>query len=200
MASRLEREESLLKCHGRAWTIWFTGLSGSGKSTLARALAEYLDRLSLAYELIDGDEIRRELCKDLGFSKEDRDENVRRIGYVAQLLNRHDVIAIVAAISPYRQARKQVRQKSSCFIEVHVDCPLATLTERDVKGLFQRALKGEIPYFSGVSDPYEKPIEPEIYINSGTQTRAESFSILVARLEELGCLPSQQLEAQSRPA
>jgi adenylylsulfate kinase len=186
--------------HRKATTIWFTGLSGSGKSTLAKALASHLDSLSLAHELIDGDEIRRELCKDLGYSKEDRDENVRRIGYIARLLNRHGVTAIVAAISPYRLARQQVRQRCSSFVEVHVDCSLATLASRDVKGLYAKALKGEIPFFSGVSDPYEEPLEPEIYINSETHTVEQSISLLIARLEELDCLPRAQMKAHSRSA
>jgi adenylyl-sulfate kinase len=176
----------------KAWTIWFTGLSGSGKSTLAKALASYLADCSLAHEVIDGDEVRRELCSDLGFSKKDRDENVRRIGYVAQLLNRHGVIAVVAAISPYREARKNVRLKCSSFIEVHVDCSTAALVKRDVKGLYHRALAGEILAFSGISDPYEEPAHPDIYVNSERQTAEESLSVLISRLEELRCLPRRQ--------
>src|SRR5215469_15228543 len=109
-------------CHD--WTIWFTGLSGSGKSTLAGKLAAHLDEHAEPYELIDGDVVREEICKGLGFSKEDRDENIRRIGYIARLLNRHNVISIVAAISPYRQAREDIRRKIPKFLEVHVDCPL----------------------------------------------------------------------------
>src|SRR5258707_369557 len=117
---------------GEGCTIWLTGLSGSGKSTLGRALESYLKNLSVPCQLIDGDEIRQELCRDLRFSKSDRDENIRRIGYVTRLLNRHGVISIVAAISPYRDAREDVRQKTTKFFEAHVDCPLETLVERDV--------------------------------------------------------------------
>ena len=169
-----------------AWTIWFTGLSGSGKSTLASALAEHLAESGRRYELLDGDEIRRELCRDLGFSKEDRDENVRRIGYVAGLLNRHGVIAIVAAISPYRAARHEVRSKIPNFFEVHVDCSLDVLIQRDVKGLYHRALSGAIEHFTGISDPYEPPLAPEAYVNSGTQSREESLAVIVKKLADLG--------------
>ena len=180
-----------------AVTIWFTGLSGSGKSTLSKALASHLDMLAkncrcpwAGYELIDGDDIRRELCRELGFTKADRDENVRRIGYIAGMLNRHNILAIVAAISPYRQARAEIRRHCARFVEVHVDCSLETLIERDVKGLYKKAQGGEIKCFSGLTDPYETPLEPEIYLNSDTQTEAQSVSILVSRLEELNCLPS----------
>jgi adenylyl-sulfate kinase len=185
----------------KGWTIWFTGLSGSGKSTLATALAGHLRNLRIEHELLDGDELRRELCRDLGFSKQDRDENVQRIGYVARLLNRHGVIAIVAAISPYRDARGQVRSRIPRFFEVHVDCPLDVLIQRDVKGLYHRALAGELDHFTGISDPYEPPLAPEAYVNSGTQSEAESFTVLLAKLAERGCIPtpvSHSLAGSSR--
>jgi adenylyl-sulfate kinase len=169
-----------------AWTIWFTGLSGSGKSTLASALAAHLRDLQLPHQLIDGDEIRRELCRDLGFSKHDRDENIRRIGYVAGLLNRHGVISIVAAISPYRDARDEVRAKIPRFFEVHVDCPMDVLIQRDVKGLYHRALAGELEHFTGISDPYEPPLAPDAYVNSGAQSEAGSFSVILAGLAQRG--------------
>lgn len=184
-----------------AWTIWFTGLSGSGKSTLACAISDHLCSLKLTHELLDGDEIRRELCRDLGFSKEDRDENIRRIGYVARLLNRHGVIAIVAAISPYREARDEVRGKIPRFFEVHVDCPLEVLIKRDVKGLYHRALAGELDHFTGISDPYEPPIAPDAYVNSGLQSEAESIAIVAAKLAALGWIPtpvSHSLAGSSR--
>jgi adenylyl-sulfate kinase len=183
------------------WTIWFTGLSGSGKSTLATALAAHLRSLSLKHELLDGDEIRRALCRDLGFSKQDRDENIQRIGYVAGLLNRHGIIAIVAAISPYRATRDEVRSKIPRFFEVHVDCPLDVLIQRDVKGLYHRALAGELDHFTGISDPYEPPLAPEAYVNSGTQSQAESLAVILAKLAERGCLPtpvSHSLAGSSR--
>jgi adenylyl-sulfate kinase len=172
------------------WTIWFTGLSGSGKSTLACALSAHLKALNMGHELLDGDEVRRELCRDLGFSKEDRDENVRRIGYLARVLNRHGIICIVAAISPYRSARAEVRSKISQFLEVHVDCPLDVLIHRDVKGLYHRAISGELPYFTGVSDPYEPPLAPDAYVNSGSQSLEESLSVILARIEDRCWLPS----------
>jgi adenylylsulfate kinase len=174
---------------GRAFTVWFTGLSGAGKSTLARALASHLRDLSLPHELLDGDEIRNGLCRDLGFTKQDRDENVRRISYVASLLNRHDVIAIAAAISPYRDARLKARELCRRFIEVFVDCPLKTLIQRDTKGLYHRALAGDLEHFSGVSDPYERPESPDIYINSESQSQEESVAMLLSRLSELQYLP-----------
>jgi adenylylsulfate kinase len=171
-------------------TIWFTGLSGSGKSTLAKALAAHLDLLSIPCELVDGDEMRRELCSDLGFSARDRDENIRRIAYLAALLNRHGIIAIVAAISPYRAARQKAREKCGDFVEVHIDCSLSTLIARDTKGLYRRALAGELPYFSGVSDPYEPPPQPEIYLNSDSLSEVDCRNLLIAHLESLQIVPS----------
>jgi adenylyl-sulfate kinase len=182
------------------WTIWFTGLSGSGKSTLAGKLAAYLDKNALPYELIDGDIVREELCRGLGFSKEDRDENIRRIGYIARLLNRHNIISIVAAISPYKQARENVRAKIPKFLEVHVDCPLDTLVHRDVKGLYHRALAGQIEHFSGISDPYEAPPRPDVYVNSGNQKPDESLALIIAKLEELGWLATSSVQAKSSVA
>ena len=162
---------------------------------MASALASYLDSLALDYELLDGDIIRQELCRDLGFSREDRDENIRRIGFVTRLLNRHNIITIVAAISPYRSTRSEVREKSSRFLEVHVDCSLETLIKRDVKGLYKRALAGEIAHFSGISDPYEAPISPDVYVNSDFETPEESLSRIISKLEELGWLPREVLHS-----
>jgi adenylylsulfate kinase len=176
---------------GRAFTIWFTGLSGAGKSTLARALGSYLESLALPFELLDGDELRHELCRDLGFSKQDRDENVRRIACVAKLLNRHEVIAVVAAIAPYRDARLKAREMCGRFVEVFIDCPLKTLIDRDTKGLYHRALTGDLEHFSGVSDPYERPEEPDVYINSASQSQEESIAVVLTRLSELQLLPEK---------
>jgi adenylylsulfate kinase len=150
----------------------------------------HLDSLSIRYELLDGDEIRQELCADLGFSARDRNENVCRIAYVAALLARHGIVPIVAAISPYRAARETARQKCERFIEVHVDCSLETLIHRDVKGLYQRALSGELTHFSGISDPYEPPENPEIYLNSDSLSKEECFDLLMSRLQELGAWPA----------
>ncbi|MGH7932643.1 MAG: adenylyl-sulfate kinase, partial [Candidatus Binataceae bacterium] len=143
------------------FTLWFTGLSGAGKSTLANVAAEELRRRGRRVEILDGDEVRTNLSKGLGFSKEDRDTNIRRIGYVCKLLARNGVVAISAAISPYRNVRDEIRAQHSHFFEVFVKCPLETLVERDVKGLYKKALKGEIANFTGVSDPYEEPLTPE---------------------------------------
>src|SRR5712672_1431700 len=149
------------------FTLWFTGLSGAGKSTLAGMAAEELRRRGRRVEVLDGDEIRTNLSKGLGFSKEDRDANIRRIGYVARLLSRNGVIAIVAAISPYREVRDEVRRgHEACFVEVFVDCSLEELVRRDTKGLYARALAGTLKNLTGVSDPYEPPLTPEIIIHS----------------------------------
>ena len=150
--------------------IWFTGLSGAGKSTLSAPVAERLRQAGLRVEVLDGDEVRTHLSKGLGYTKEDRDTNVRRIGFVAELLAKHGVIAVTAAISPYRAVRDEVRQKverhGAAFVEVHVSCPIEVLAERDVKGLYRRALAGEIPHFTGVSDPYEPPLSPDVVVES----------------------------------
>ncbi len=159
---------------------------------MAYALAAELRRLSLPHVVLDGDDIRGQICRDLSFSKEDRNENVRRIGYLAQLLNHHGVIAIVAAISPYQVARDAVRNNCPRFIEVHLDCSLETLLARDTKGLYKSAIAGRISHFTGISDPYEKPVQPEIYLNSDTQSEDESLSLLLSKLDELDCLPSQR--------
>jgi adenylylsulfate kinase len=180
---------------GEACTVWLTGLSGSGKSTLGRALAAYLADLSLRCALLDGDEIRQDLCQDLGFEKRDRDENVRRIGCVAHLLNSHGVYCVVAAISPYRQAREEVRTRLSKFLEVYLDCPLETLMDRDVKELYKRALAGEIKNFSGISDCYEPPLRPDVYLNSGHQTELQCLGAITLKLRDLYWIPNRTRSA-----
>ncbi len=159
-------------------TIWLTGLSGAGKSTVANLLAKRLRDGGAKVEVLDGDVIRTNLSKGLGFSKEDRDTNIRRIGFVCSLLSRNGVIAIAAAISPYRSVRDEVRAINTNFVEVFADCPLDTLVERDVKGLYKKALAGEIKSFTGVSDPYEAPENPEVGLNSGAETPDESAEIV----------------------
>ncbi len=176
------------------FTLWFTGLSGAGKSTLAQAAAEELRRRGHRVEVLDGDEVRTNLSKGLGFSKEDRDTNIRRIGYVCKLLSRNGVIAISAAISPYREVRDEVRGHHERFFEVFVKCPLDTLVERDVKGLYKKALAGEIPNFTGVSDPYEEPISPELVVESHVESVDESLARLLAQLEEAGYILSSNGE------
>ncbi len=168
------------------FTLWFTGMSGAGKSTLAVLAADELRKRGHRVEILDGDEVRTHLSKGLGFSKEDRDTNIRRIGYVCGLLARNGVVAISAAISPYRDVRDEVRRRHERFFEVYVKCPLDQLVERDVKGLYKKALAGEIGSFTGVSDPYEEPLSPELIIETHQETVSGSFERLVRRLEELG--------------
>ncbi len=168
------------------FTLWFTGLSGAGKSTLANLVAEELRQRGHRVEVLDGDEVRTNLSKGLGFSKQDRDTNIRRIGYVCKLLARNGVVAISAAISPYREIRDEVRAQHERFFEVYVKCPLGTLVERDVKGLYQKALKGELANFTGVSDPYEEPFNPEVVIESHRESPNESLQRLLGALEEAG--------------
>ena len=172
----------------RGFVVWFTGLSGSGKSTLAHGLDAVLRGRGLKVEVLDGDVVRTHLSKGLGFSKEDRDTNIRRIGFVCKLLARNSVVAIAAAISPYREIRDEVRRDVGDFVEVYMKCPLQVLLERDVKGLYAKALQGEIPNFTGVSDPYEEPLNAEVVLESDRQSPEESLAALVARLEELGYL------------
>jgi adenylylsulfate kinase len=167
------------------FTLWFTGLSGAGKSSLANLAAEELRRRGLKVEVLDGDEVRADLSRDLGFSKKDRDANIRRIGYVCKLLARNGVIAISAAISPYRDIRDEVRRKHERFFEVYVKCPVAKLAERDVKGLYRKALTGEILNFTGVSDPYEEPLNPDLVIETDRESLDQSLAKLIARLESV---------------
>ncbi len=173
------------------FVVWFTGLSGAGKSTIANALKAELERRGRHVELLDGDEVRTHLSKGLGFSKEDRDTNIRRIGYVARLIARSGGVAITAAISPYRDVRDEVRAQSAGFVEVYMRCPIETLTERDTKGLYRKALAGEIANFTGVSDPYEEPLHPEVVCDTARETPAESLGKILDALERLGHLPGR---------
>ena len=171
---------------GDGFTVWLTGLSGAGKSTLATRLEAELRRRGHRVELLDGDVVRTNLSKGLGFSREDRDTNIRRIGFVAKLLSRNGVATIVAAISPYRAVRDEVRNEIGRFVEVYVSCPLPDLVRRDVKGLYARALTGEIENFTGVSDPYEPPLSPEVTVETGREAIDESLAKILAALEECG--------------
>ena len=176
----------------KGFTLWFTGLSGSGKSTLSTPVAEKLLAHGHKVEILDGDVVRTNLSKGLGFSKEDRDTNIRRIGFVANLLSRNGVVAVTAAISPYRDVRDEVRKlvtnDGSSFVEIFVTCPIPVLAERDVKGLYKKALAGELKNFTGVSDPYEEPLHPEVVVDSSLEKVEESVEKILARLRELGLL------------
>ena len=170
---------------GSGFTLWLTGLSGAGKSTLAVGVAEVLVSRGYRVEILDGDDVRKNLSKDLSFSKEDRDTNIRRIGYVARLLSRNGIIAIAAAISPYRETRDEVRREhEAAFVEVFVDCPLDQLIRRNRKGLYAKALSGEIQHFSGVSDPYEPPLGPEATVRTDREQIEESVAKILACLEQ----------------
>lgn len=172
----------------KGFTLWFTGLSGSGKSTVANILLKRLQDGGAKVEILDGDVVRTNLSKGLGFSKEDRDTNIRRIGFVCNMLSRNGVIAMSAAISPYKEIRDEVRAAADNFVEVFVDCELDTLIERDPKGLYKKAIAGEIKNFTGISDPYEAPESPEIVFNSGEQTPEESAEYVWGELVKLGMI------------
>lgn len=167
-------------------TIWLTGLSGAGKTTITHALETRLLAEGYGIEVLDGDVVRTNLTKGLGFSKEDRDENIRRIGFVANLLTRHGVIVLVSAISPYREIREEVRGKIAHFVEVFVNAPLSVCEERDVKGLYQRARKGEIKGFTGIDDPYEPPLNPEVECRTDLEDVGESVEKVWQKLLEAG--------------
>ncbi len=170
----------------RGFVIWLTGLSGAGKSTIAARLEVELSLLGRGVTVLDGDEVRTHLSRGLGFSKEDRDTNIRRIGYVARLVASHGGVAIVAAISPYREVRDEVRGLTPHFVEIHVRCGLDELVRRDVKGLYAKALRGEIAHFTGVSDPYEEPLAPEVAVDSERETVEVSVERILDTLERLG--------------
>ena len=168
------------------FTLWFTGLSGAGKSTLSRKVFYELRRRGLAAELLDGDIIRGNFGQELGFSKRDRDINVRRIGFVSHLLNKHGVISVVAAIAPYRDARQANRRLLEDYVEAYVNCPLMVVEKRDPKGLYARARAGNIPSFTGVSDPYEAPETPEIEVHTDRETVEDSYRRIITVLEASG--------------
>jgi adenylyl-sulfate kinase len=173
----------------RGVTVWFTGLSGSGKTALALELERELRQRGLKVERLDGDIVRRSLTRDLGFSKEDRDRNIDRVTFVAKLLTRNGVATLCSFISPYREVRARSRREIGDFVEVYCYAPLDTLIERDVKGLYKKALDGEIEHFTGISDPYEPPEDPEVTIDSGKESIGESLHKILQKLEELGYIP-----------
>lgn len=169
-------------------TLWFTGLPSSGKSTLARALEKRFRAEDLRVELLDGDVVRTNLSKGLGFSKEDRDINIKRIGFVSHLLTRHDVAVIVSAVSPYREARESNRRLIGNFVEIYVKTPLEICEARDVKGLYKKARAGEIPAFTGVSDPYEEPEHPDVLCETEKESAEMCVRKILNKLEQLGYL------------
>jgi len=179
--------------------VWFTGLSGAGKSTLAEALLPRLRAAGKKVELLDGDTVRTHLSRGLGYSREDRDINVARIAFVGHLLARNGVVVLVAAISPYRKSRDQARASIGHFVEVHVAPPVAECIKRDVKGLYQKALAGEIPQFTGVNDPYEEPLSPELALDTSTLSVEEALSRILNKLRELGYLEDAELARAEAP-
>ncbi|MEG4283292.1 adenylyl-sulfate kinase [Microcoleus sp. A006_D1] len=170
----------------KGFILWFTGLSGSGKTTISKALEPELKARGCKVEILDGDVVRTNLSKGLGFSKEDRDTNIRRIGFVANLLSRNGIVAITAAISPYRAIRDEIRAIEPNFVEVYVKAPLEVCESRDVKGLYAKARAGEIKGFTGVDDAYEEPLNPEIVCYTEGESVEESVKKVLSKLEELG--------------
>jgi len=182
------------RVRGGGFTLWFTGLSGAGKSTIAHLVGPELDRRGCVVEYLDGDTVRTHLSKGLGFSKEDRDTNIERIGWVAARLTRHGAAVIAAAISPYEETRRTARtlvEEFGPFVEVHVKASVEECAKRDVKGLYAKAFAGEIKGFTGVDDPYEAPAAPELVIDTEAHEPAESARLIVEKLERLGLVPSE---------
>lgn len=173
------------------FTLWLTGLPCAGKSSIASRVAPLIRARGIPAEVLDGDEVRKYLGQGLGFSKEDRDTNIRRIGYVCRLLTRNGVAAIVAAVSPYRAVRDEVRGEIGRFVEVYANCPLEIVERRDVKGMYAKARRGEIKYFTGISDPYEEPLSPELVLRTDLETLDQSVARVMARLQEMGYVAAE---------
>ncbi len=182
------------------FTIWFTGLSGAGKSTLSEAIKKRLQQHGRNVEILDGDIVRTHLSKGLGFSREDRDTNIKRIAFVCSLLTRNGVVCISAAISPYRQAREWARQEIGKFVEIYVKCSMNVCRERDVKGLYKLVDEGKIKNFTGVDDPYEEPENPELIVETDKETPDESVTRILTRLVELEYLSPDYLEEKPQSA
>jgi adenylyl-sulfate kinase len=174
------------------YVVWMTGLSGAGKTTIALILVDELHKRGLKVERLDGDVVRQSLTRDLGFSKEDRDKNIERVAFVAKLLSRNGIGCICSFISPYQAVRDNVRAETTNFLEVFIDAPLEVVMERDVKGMYKKAIAGEIPNFTGISDPFEAPVKPDIHVRTDRQTPEESAQIILDKLEELGYIPAVQ--------
>ena len=174
----------------QGFTLWFTGLPCSGKTTISDIVEKELRARGLNVEALDGDEVRRNLSKDLGFSKKDRDTHIMRIGFIAKLLSRNGVATLAAFVSPYREVRDYLRSEIGNFVEVYVSCPVEVCIERDVKGMYKKALAGEIQNFTGVSDPYEEPLDPEIVVDTDKETVEESAQKVIDQLESMGYIPA----------
>jgi len=168
------------------FTAWFTGLPCSGKTTVADAVADVLREKGYRVERLDGDIVRKGLTSDLGFSKEDRDENIKRVTFVSKLLSRNGVAVLATFVSPYRERRRKTREEIGNFVEVFVRCPVDVCIERDVKGMYKKALAGEITGFTGVDDPYEEPENPEVILHTDRETLEESVQKVLDRLQKLG--------------
>lgn len=173
----------------QGFVVWMTGLSGAGKTTIALVLEQELKARGLRIERLDGDVVRESLTRDLGFSKEDRDKNIERVTFVAKLLSRNEVGVICSFISPYQAVRDMVRAQTTNFLEAFIDAPLDVVMARDVKGLYQKAIAGEIPNFTGISDPFEAPLTPDIHVRTDQESVAESAQIIIGKLESLGLIP-----------
>ncbi len=174
----------------KGFTVWLTGYSGAGKTTISQQLQKEILERNIDCEILDGDLVRQNLCKDLGYSKEDRCSNIMRIGFVAELLSKHGVCVIVSAISPYSSARRSVRKRIEDFVEVYVKCPLEVCENRDVKGLYKKARNGEMKNFTGISDSYEEPVNPEIICDTSAETVEDSVNKVLAGLEKLNLIRS----------
>jgi adenylyl-sulfate kinase len=174
------------------FTVWFTGLTASGKTTVAQLVQEELLRRGYKVELLDGDEVRKWLSDGLGFTREDRDRNVMRIGYVCKLLSRNGVVAIAAAISPYRDTRERLKDEIGEFVEVYVKCPLEICEQRDYKNIYKRAREGKIDHVTGISDPYEEPLDPDVLLETHLESPSQCASKVIRTLEEMGYVEHQR--------
>ena len=180
------------KINEEGYVIWMTGLSGAGKTTIALVLVDELKKRGLKVERLDGDVVRESLTRDLGFSAEDRNKNIERVTFVAKLLSRNGVGTICSFISPYQAVRNDVRANTTNFLEVFVDAPLEVVIDRDVKGMYKKAIAGEIPNFTGISDPFEAPENPDIHLRTDQTTKEECAQVIIDKLEELGLIPAYQ--------
>jgi adenylylsulfate kinase len=178
----------------QGFTVWFTGLPSCGKTSIANQIAIILKNKGYKVEQLDGDILRENLSKDLSFSKKDRDENIRRATYLAQLLTRNNVVVLASFISPYRKQRREARKQIKNFIEVYVRCPIDICKQRDVKGMYKKALEGKIKEFTGVDDPYEEPEHPELIVDTNKECIEESVNKVLQKIEELGYLTREDQE------